>query len=157
MRHRLFLANMSMLLLLSAACGDRMERPIPGMDDSLHFNRADYKIIRKLPDSVGFRIRSTRLDGEFKDRIILEMVVSKALDGYSFPIVCSGKNNNNGKTVKPIEAIAHDETKAGAMLDKRLKYIIYGAGSVYIRLYLRLPGQDRVLFELPVRWKTKKE
>jgi hypothetical protein len=155
MKDFLFLMTVLVLLVLSAACGDRMDRPIPGGEDSLHyFNSSEYKVIRKLPDSVGFRIRSTRLEGKSKNRLILDVTMSKDVLGYDFPIVY-GAQSYSGATIKPRSISMGEE--AEPILNKRLKYMIFGLRSGSTRLYLRLPNTDSVLFELPVRWRDSKE
>jgi len=136
---------------------DTMETSVPGAEDSLHrFDAKDYKIIHGLPDSAGFRIKSIKVNENSRDRLVLDIELSKRNDEYNFPIVYGGKNLH-GKTIKPTQISVQEMGKTDSLLNKQLKYSIYGFMSEYSRVYMKLPDQDSVLLELPVRWHPREQ
>ena len=69
----------------------------------------------------------------------------------NFPIAYSDRNYY-GATIKPTQISVQEAGKTDSLLNKRLKYSIYISMSEYSRVYMKLPDQDSVLLELPVRW-----
>jgi|SRR5690606_36114126 len=152
MKYLLFLFPVLWLCAIPIGCMDTMETSIPGAEDSLHhFDATDYKIIHSPPDSIGFRIKSIKVNEKSRDRLVLDVELSKRNDRYTFPIVYSGKNYH-GATIKPTQISVQETGKTDSLINKRLKYSIYEFISEYSRVYMKLPDQDSVLLELPVRW-----
>src|SRR5690606_9898542 len=148
----IFLFPVLLLFVIPIGCMDTMETSVPGAEDSSHrFDAKDYKIIHGLPDSTGFRIKSIKVNEKSTDRLVLDIELSKNSNEYNFPIVYGGKNYY-GTTIKPTQISVQETGKTDSLLNKRLKYSIYEFMSEYSRVYMKLPDQDSVLLELPVRW-----
>jgi len=148
----IFLFPVLLLFVIPIGCMDTMETSVPGAEDSLHrFDSKDYKIIHGLPGSAGFRIKSIKVNENSRDRLVLDIELSEKNDEYNFPIIY-GDKNYYGKTIKPNQMSVLEMGQSDSLINKRLKYSIYGFMSEYSRVYMKLPDQDSVLLELPVRW-----
>ena len=157
MRYIFFLFPVLWLFVIPIGCMDTMETSVPGAEDSLHrFDAKDYKIIHGLPDSAGFRIKSIKVNENSRDRLVLDIELSKNNDEYNFPIVF-GDKNYYGKTIKPNQMSVLEMGQTDSLINKRLKYSIYISMTEYSRVYMKLPDQDSVLLELPVRWHPREQ
>src|SRR5690606_37211077 len=91
-----------------------------------------------------------------RDRLVLDIELSKKNDEYNFPIVF-GDKNYYGKTIKPNQMSVLEMGQTDSLINKRLKYSIYISMTEYSRVYMKLPDQDSVLLELPVRWHPREQ